>query len=68
MLVLFCVQVVQINNNKSNWREKKKTQLSNVDKQKICELAKKQKKTKNLNKKNLVDKIHKLIVKELKLM
>jgi hypothetical protein len=24
MLVLFCVQVVQTNNNESNWREKQK--------------------------------------------
>jgi hypothetical protein len=35
-----------------------------VDKKKICELAKK---TKNNNWKNLIEKIHKLIVKELKL-
>jgi len=40
MLVLFCVQVVKTNNNESSWREKKK-QLSNVDKQKICEPVKK---------------------------
>jgi hypothetical protein len=41
MLVLFCVQIVQTNNNESNWKEKRK-QLSIVDKQ-ICELAKKAK-------------------------
>jgi hypothetical protein len=29
MLLLFCVQVVQINNNESNWKEKKK--LSSAD-------------------------------------
>jgi len=58
MLVLLCVQVVQINYNESNWKEKKK-QLFNVTKQKICKLVKK---TKNLNLKDLVDKIHKLIV------
>ncbi len=40
MLVLFCVQVVQTNNNEFNWKEEKK-QLSHVDKQKICELVKK---------------------------
>jgi hypothetical protein len=61
--MLFCVQVVQTNNNESSKKEKKK-QLSNVDKQKMCELAKK---TKKLNFKNLVNKIHKLIIKELKL-
>jgi hypothetical protein len=44
--------------------EKKKNQLFNVDKQKICKLAKK---TKKFNEKNIIDKIHKLIVKELKL-
>jgi hypothetical protein len=43
MLVLLCVQVVQINNNEFSWREEKK-QLSHVDKQKICKLAKKVKK------------------------
>jgi predicted transcriptional regulator len=57
LLVLLCVQVVQTNKNKSSWRGKK-------NKQKICEL------TKNkfeINFKNLINKIHKLIVKELKL-
>jgi hypothetical protein len=39
MLVLLCVQVVQTNNNESSWRQKKKQQLFNVNKQKICELA-----------------------------
>jgi hypothetical protein len=47
MLVLLCVQVVQTNNNESNWREKKK-QLFIVNKQKRCKFAKK---TKNKNKK-----------------
>jgi hypothetical protein len=42
MLVLLCVQVVQINNNESN-RKEKKEQLSNIDKQKICELPQKKK-------------------------
>jgi len=42
MLVLFCVQVVQTNNNESSWKEKK--QLSNANKQKICKFAKKAKK------------------------
>jgi len=41
MLVLFCVQAMQTNNNESSWRIKEK-QLSNVDKQKICELVKKE--------------------------
>jgi len=44
--------------------EEKGKQLPNADKQKICKLAKKAKK--NLNLKNIVDKIHKLIVKKLK--
>jgi len=38
MLILLCVQIVQINNNESNWKQKKK-QVPNVDKQKTCELA-----------------------------
>jgi hypothetical protein len=42
--VLFCVQVVQTNNNESSWEKKK--QLSSVNKQKVYELAKK---AKNLN-------------------
>jgi hypothetical protein len=49
---------VQTNNDESTWRKKKK-QLSNTNKQKMCELAKK---AKHINFKNLVDKIHKLIV------
>jgi hypothetical protein len=61
--VLLCVQVVQTNNNEFNWKEEKK-QPSHVDKQKIYKLAKK---AENFNQKNLIDKIHKLIVKELKL-
>jgi hypothetical protein len=63
MLVLLCVQVVQTNNNESSWRGKKK-QHSNVNKQKICKLAKK---VENFNWKNLIYKIHKLILKEFKL-
>jgi hypothetical protein len=55
MLVLLCVQVVQINNNESSY---------SGDKQKIHKLVKKAKK---INYKNLVNKIYKLIVKELKL-
>jgi hypothetical protein len=42
MLALLCVQVEQTNNNESSWRAKK-NQLSNVDKQKLCKLAKKTK-------------------------
>jgi hypothetical protein len=42
MLMLICVQVVQTNNNESNWKKKKKNY--NVDKQNICQLAKKTKK------------------------
>jgi hypothetical protein len=45
MLVLPCVQVVQINNNESSWREKKK-QFYSGDKQKIRKLVKKSKKNK----------------------
>jgi len=43
MLVLLCVQVVQIDKNQSGSKEKRK-QLSNANKQKICKLAKKAKK------------------------
>jgi hypothetical protein len=39
MLMLFCVQIVQIKNNESSWKEKKKQQASNANKQKRCELA-----------------------------
>jgi hypothetical protein len=38
MLVLFCVQVVQTNNNESSWKKK---QLFITNNQKICRLAKK---------------------------
>jgi hypothetical protein len=60
MLVLLCIQIVQTNNNESNWREKKKKQLSSANKQK-----------KNVNllwkhKIFIVNKIQKLIVKEFK--
>jgi len=42
MLQLLCVQVVQTNINESSWRErKKKKQLANTNKQKICKLVKK---------------------------
>ncbi len=61
--MLLCVQVVQTNNNEFSPREKKK-QFFIANKQKIYKLVKK---TKKINLKNLVDKIHKLIVKELKL-
>ncbi len=61
--MLLCVQVVQTNNNEFSPRETKK-QFSNANKQKIYELVKK---AENFNLKNLIDKIHKLIVKELKL-
>jgi len=64
MLMLFCVRVVQTTNNESNWKKKK--QLSNVYNQKICKLVKKNK-SKYLNQKNIIDKIQKLIIKELKL-
>jgi hypothetical protein len=40
--------------------KKKKKQVSNANKQKMCELVKKERK--NLIKKNLFDKIHKLII------
>ncbi len=45
MLMLLYVQVVQTNNNESSWNKRKK-QLSNLNKQKICELIKK---VENLN-------------------
>jgi hypothetical protein len=41
--------------------KRKKNQLYNANTQKICELAKK------IEKFNLVDKIHKLVIKDLKL-
>ncbi len=63
MLMLLCVPILQT--NKKNIVEEKKQQLSNVDKQKIGEFTKK---TMNFYVKNLIDKIHKLIIKELKLM
>jgi hypothetical protein len=47
-----------------NLIEEKKKQLSHVKKQKICKLAKK---VESFNKNNIIDKIHNLIVKELKL-
>jgi hypothetical protein len=61
MLMLLCVQVVQTNNNELSWRGKKKF---NVNKQKICKLGKKIFK---IILKILINKIHELIVKELKL-
>jgi hypothetical protein len=60
MLMLLCVQVVQIDNNKFSWREKKKC-FSSVGKQNICKLAKK---VENLSLKIVIDKIHKRIIKE----
>jgi hypothetical protein len=63
MFMLFCVQVVQTNNNEFSWREKKK-QLSSANNKKICKLVKKAKK---FNLKNLINKIHKLIVNKPKL-
>jgi hypothetical protein len=65
MLVLLCVQVVKTNNTESSWRKKKEQQLSSATKQKICELATKEKKS--YLKIYIINKIHKLIVKELKL-
>jgi hypothetical protein len=62
MLMLLCVQIVQTNNNKSNWREKKR-KLFTIDKKKYVNLSRKKK---ILNKKNLVDEIHNLIIKEIK--
>jgi hypothetical protein len=41
MLVLICVQIVQTNNNESNW--KKRQQHFIVDKHKLYKLAKKAK-------------------------
>jgi len=61
MLVLLCVKLCKLTT--MNLVEEGKKQLFNVDKQKICELVKK---TENFNQKNLMDKIHKLIVKEFK--
>jgi hypothetical protein len=55
MLVLLCVQVVQTNKNKSSWGGKKQA--------KDLDLAKKKM---EINFKNLINKIHKLIVKEFK--
>jgi len=60
---VLCVQVVQANNTGSNWREKK-IELFSANKQTICKIAMK---IENLNKENLVDKIHKLKVKKLEL-
>jgi hypothetical protein len=54
--MLFCVQVVQTSNNESNWRKKKKISTF------YCKQAKDMwacQESKNLNKKNLIDKIHK---------
>jgi hypothetical protein len=43
MLMLFCVQVLQINNNESCWREKKK-QLSSANKKKNMQTCQENKK------------------------
>jgi transposase len=54
MLVLFCVQVVQTSNNECSWGKK-----TNKTSKRYPKLSKKQN--------NLVNKIHKLIIKEPKL-
>jgi hypothetical protein len=63
MLVLLCVPDVQTNNNEFNWREKKNNFLVHMNKR-YANLPRKQK---YLNWKNIVNQIHKQIVKELKL-
>jgi hypothetical protein len=59
--VLFCVQVVQTNNNESN-RKKEGNNKFLVQTSKRCVNLTQKKKQKKL-----IDKIHKLIIKELKL-
>jgi hypothetical protein len=44
MLMLLCIQVVQINDNESDWREKKRNNFLMQTSQKKCELAMKAKK------------------------
>ncbi len=62
MLVLFCVKLCKLTT--MNPVGKKKKQLFSANKQNICKIAK----TKEIfNLKNLGDKIHKLIIKEVKL-
>jgi hypothetical protein len=50
LVLLICVQVVQINNNESNWRGKKKTTIL---------YCKQEKDMWTCQESNLVDKIHK---------
>jgi hypothetical protein len=59
MLVLFCILVVQTNNNKFSLKEKKTKILVETSKKK-CKFVKK--KAKDINFKNIINKIHKLIV------
>jgi 3-dehydroquinate dehydratase len=56
MLVLFCVKLCKLSTIHPIEEKRKKQQLSIANKQMICGLTKK---AKNLNLKNLVDKIHK---------
>jgi hypothetical protein len=58
MLMSICIQVVQTNNNESNWRERKHNFLMYTSK--IYENSPSKHKTLILE--NLLDKIHKLIV------
>jgi hypothetical protein len=62
MSVLLCIQIVQTNNNESNWREKKNKQLFDASKPKKRKVNL-PRKPRNL----IVNKKHKLIVKEFKL-
>jgi hypothetical protein len=41
IVMLLCIQVVQIDNNEPSWKKKKKQQFYSASKQKICELVKK---------------------------
>jgi hypothetical protein len=58
MLMSICIQVVQTNNNESNWRERKQDFLMYTSKR----YENSPSKHKTLIFKNLLDKIHKLIV------
>jgi uncharacterized tellurite resistance protein B-like protein len=67
--MLLCIQVVQIDNNESSWKKKRKQEFSSASKQKICELkiCELVKKVLNFNLKNIyLTKYTKLIIKELK--
>jgi hypothetical protein len=62
MLMLLCIQIVQTNNNESNWRQKKNKQFSNANKPNKIKM--------NLSRKQnflIINKIHKLIIKQFKL-